>query len=194
MLPKYVSSTSTLRGLSSAAIRCSLHLPQHPTVLSQMANSLLAIPKYAHLNMDLPQNDLKDQTINAPVLDWSTTPLSRAYAGYYVKIVDNVFADEECTALIKLAESDAEWKQAAVHYGLRPDQNYVDTEYRNSERILRFDRDAAEKLYQKLLPYVQELVEIKKGGKWDKIVGTRNNGTWTMVGCVCVFRLFLRPD
>jgi len=134
--------------------------------------------------MDLPQNDLKDHTINAPVLDWSTTPLSKAYAGYYVKIIDNVFTDEECTALIKLAESDAEWKQAAVHYGLQPDQNYVDTEYRNSERILRFDHDAAEKLYQKLLPYVQELVEIKKGGKWDKIVGTRHSGTWTMVGCV----------
>lgn len=142
--------------------------------------------------MDCSKNDLKAQFIHVPVLDWSTTPLSRAYQGCYAKIIDNVFTDEECTALIKLAESDAEWQQAAVHYGLGPDQNYVDTEYRNSERILRFDHDAAAKLYKKLLPYVQELVEIKKGSKWERVIGSKDTGTWTMVGYV--FHIFVTCD
>ncbi|EFI27779.1 oxidoreductase [Coprinopsis cinerea okayama7 len=122
--------------------------------------------------------------ITAPVLDWSTTPLAPDYDGSYVKILDDVFEPWECDKLIALAESDAEWKQAAVHYGLRPDQNYVNTDYRNSERILRFDHDAAEKLYERLLPYVQELLEIKPGDKWEGVVGPpgRVQGTWKLVG------------
>src|SRR6266498_1755317 len=92
------------------------------------------------------------QVIHAPVLDWSTTPLANVYAGHYVKIIDDLFTPEECAALIKLAESDAEWQQAAVHYGIGMDKSYVDTEYRNSERILRFDDAAAEQLYQKMPP------------------------------------------
>ncbi|KAJ3507530.1 hypothetical protein NLJ89_g6251 [Agrocybe chaxingu] len=122
--------------------------------------------------------------VHAPVLDWSTTPLATDYPGHYVKVLDDVFSPEECAELIALAESDAQWKQAAVHYGLGAHQNYVDTDYRNSERILRFDNAAADKLYQKLLPYVQEIVEIKPGSEWEGIVGIpgRVNETWKCVG------------
>ena len=131
-------------------------------------------------------NNADSQVIHAPVLDWSTTPLENIYAGHYVKIIDHLFTAEECAALIKLAESDAEWQQAAVHYGIGKDKSYVDTEYRNSERILRFDHTAAEQLYQKLLPYVQELVEIKNGSPWEGIVGSRGHiaGKWKMIGHV----------
>ncbi|KAF8811376.1 hypothetical protein BYT27DRAFT_7184854 [Phlegmacium glaucopus] len=120
----------------------------------------------------------------APVLDWSTTPLAQEYSGSYLKVLDNFFTSEECAALIALAESDQEWKQAAVHYGLAAHQNYVNTEYRNSERILRFDHEAAEKIYQRLLPYVQEFVDIKAGDKWEGIVGRPGtvSGTWKLVG------------
>ena len=133
-------------------------------------------------------------TINAPVLDWSTTPLADDYAGHYVKIIDNVFSDEECASLIALAESDSEWKQAAVHYGLGPNDNYVNTEYRNSERILRFDHDAAEKLYKKLLPYIPELVEVRKGNEWEEIFGKKGmvRGTWTLVGYVFIGYLSMK--
>ncbi|KAJ3507536.1 hypothetical protein NLJ89_g6250 [Agrocybe chaxingu] len=122
--------------------------------------------------------------VHAPVLDWSTTPLARDYPGHYVKILDNVFSSEECAELIVLAKSDAQWKQAAVHYGLGAHQNFIDTDYRNSERILRFDSATADKLYQKLLPYVQELVEIKPGSEWEGIVGRpgRIKSTWRCVG------------
>jgi len=122
----------------------------------------------------------------ASVLDWSTTPLAQDYAGHYVKIIDDVFSAEECAALIALAESDAEWTQAAVHYGTGPTQNYVDKDYRNSERILRFDKEAADKLYEKLLPYIPEIVKIEKGSEWEGVVGAKKSvkGTWTMVGYV----------
>src|SRR5580765_2721958 len=122
------------------------------------------------------------KTVHAPVLDWSTTPLADVYAGHYLKIIDDLFTPEECTALIKLAESDAKWQQAAVHYGIGMDQSYIDTDYRNSERILRFDHEAAARLYEKLLPYVQELAEIKKGSPWEGVIGRKGyvEGKWTM--------------
>ena len=120
----------------------------------------------------------------APVFDWSTTPVAKEYNGSYLKVLDNFFTSEECAGLIALAETDQEWKQAAVHYGLAAHQNYVNTEYRNSKRILRFDHEAAEKIYQRLLPYVQEFVEIKAGDKWEGIIGRPGtvSGTWKLVG------------
>lgn len=120
--------------------------------------------------------------VDAPVFDWSSTPLAQDYNGCYLKVLDNFFTSEECAALIALAESDQEWKQAAVHYGLAAHQNFINTDYRNSERILRFDHEAAERIYQRLLPYVQELVEIKAGDKWEGIIGRTVSGTWKLVG------------
>ncbi|KAF9448733.1 hypothetical protein P691DRAFT_729118 [Macrolepiota fuliginosa MF-IS2] len=106
-----------------------------------------------------------------PVLDFSTTTLPE-YSRCYCKVIDDVFSPEDCAALIALAESDNEWEQAAVHYGLGASQNYVDTSYRNSERILRFDHKAAELLFRKLLPYVPELNELKTGTPYsEKIAG-----------------------
>lgn len=136
-----------------------------------------------------PENSESSSVVTAPVFDWSTTPLVRYYDGFYLKVLDNFFTSEECAALIALAESDDNWKQAAVHYGLAAHENYVNTDYRNSERILRFDHEAAEKIYQRLLPYVQELVEIKPGDKWESIVGIpgRVTGTWKLVGYVQPF-------
>jgi hypothetical protein len=133
-----------------------------------------------------PGNSESSSVVIAPVFDWSTTPLAPYYNGFYLKVLDNFFTSEECAALIALAESDDSWKQAAVHYGLGAHQNYVNTDYRNSERILRFDHQAAETIYQRLLPYVQELVEIKPGDQWEGIVGQAGlvSGTWKLVGYV----------
>ncbi|RXW15656.1 hypothetical protein EST38_g10201 [Candolleomyces aberdarensis] len=120
----------------------------------------------------------------APVLDWSTTPVAHEYDGSYAKVIDDLFSSEECEALIALAESDAKWAQAAVHYGLEAHQQYVDTSYRNSERILRFDHEAAAVIFQRILPHVQELVEIKPGSPWETVISPpgRIQGTWKLVG------------
>jgi hypothetical protein len=122
--------------------------------------------------------------IDASPLDWSNTPLKDDYAGHYVKVIDNFLGPEECAELIALAESDSEWKQAAVHYGLGANDNYVNTDYRNSERILRFDHEAAEVLHQRLLPYVQEFVKIEPGDEWEGVVGIPGKvvGNWELVG------------
>lgn len=122
----------------------------------------------------------------APIFDFSKTPIADDYKGFYVKVLDNVFTPEECAELIALAESKQEWKQAAVHYGLLPDQNYVDVDYRNSLRILHFDHQAAERIYQRLLPYVQELVRIQPGSEWEGVMGAKGSikGTWDLVGYV----------
>jgi len=48
------------------------------------------------------------------------------------------------------------------------------------------DKGAADKLYEKLLPYVQELVNIERGSEWEGIVGAKGNvsGKWTLAGYV----------
>ena len=125
--------------------------------------------------------------VYAPVFDWSTTPLAKDYPGYYMKVLDDVFTPDECDALIALAESDQTWKQTALHYGLEPHETYyINTDYRNGERILRLDREAANRLHQRLLPYVQELLEIKPGGEWEGIVGIpgKVGGVWKLIGYV----------
>lgn len=126
-----------------------------------------------------------------PIFDFSKTPIADDYKGFYVKVLDDVFTPEECAEFIALAESNQEWKQAAVHYGLSPDQNYVDLDYRNSLRILHFDHQAAERIYQRLLPHVPELVKIQPGGEWEGIIGAKGQvlGTWDLVGYV--FWIFL---
>jgi len=121
---------------------------------------------------------------DAPIFDFSNTPLRDDYKGYYIKVIDNVFTPEECAELIALAESDQQWKQAAVHYGTGPNDNYVDTEYRNSQRILRFDKQAAAKIQERLLPYVPELIKIQPGDKWETVVAKRGelDETWELAG------------
>jgi hypothetical protein len=136
----------------------------------------------AHLSAESSTSE-----VYAPVIDWANTPLTQDFEGHYVKIIDDLFTPKECAELISLAESDAEWKEAAVHYGLGANDSYVDKDYRNNERILRFDKPAAEKLYQKLRPYVQELARISAGDKWEGIVlsaSGRVDGTWECVGYV----------
>ena len=118
---------------------------------------------------------------NSEVFDFSTTPLADNYTGFYVKVLDNVFTAAECTYLINLAESDAKWEQAAISTF---NGDVVNEDYRKSGRILRFDHETANQIYQRLLPFVQELVEIRKGQKWTAIVGRSSfvTGVWRMIG------------
>jgi hypothetical protein len=123
------------------------------------------------------------QTTNGDIFDFSQTPLSRDYAGHYVKVLDDIFSPQECEDLITLAESDQEWKAALIS---TPSGECLDTTYRDSDRILRFDHETANKILERLLPYVQELVEIKPSGEWERIVGRPGHmkSTWKLVGCV----------
>ncbi|KAG6854451.1 hypothetical protein C0991_006530 [Blastosporella zonata] len=115
-------------------------------------------------------------------LDLSKTPLANDYPNAYIKVLDNLFTAEECTSLIALAQSgDEKWETAKINtFG----GQHVDLEYRNSDRILRFDHKTAGELYERLLPHIQDLLEIKAGDKWEGIVAGSGqvSGTWKLLG------------
>ena len=89
------------------------------------------------------------------------------------------------SALPNPATSGKKWKEAALNYGLGKNDFHVDKEYRDSQRIVRFDHAAAERICERLLPYVQEIVKVERGDSlWDKVMKDRYNdpGSWQMVG------------
>ncbi|KAF8641656.1 hypothetical protein AX16_009882 [Volvariella volvacea WC 439] len=122
--------------------------------------------------------------VHAPIADLSKTPLGDYYDGFYIKILDDVFTQEECQRLIALAETGTQWEQASLHSSTSANEDYVDKDYRNSERILRYDKAAADFLYQRLLPYVKELETIEEGSDWADVVMPKNFmvGEWKLVG------------
>lgn len=126
------------------------------------------------------------QTDASGFLDLSATPIARDYPKSYIKVLDNVFTPEECASLIALAESAGTWEAAKISTSKG---DHIDLDYRNSGRILRFDHKTAEQIYQRLLPHIQELVEIQPGGEWEGVVGTpkRVSGKWKLLGYVTFF-------
>ncbi|PFH47529.1 hypothetical protein AMATHDRAFT_151851 [Amanita thiersii Skay4041] len=122
------------------------------------------------------------------VVDFSGTPLARDYPRdkFYIKVIDSLFTKEECNALIRFAETGSSpWKQAALNYGLGSNESYVNTKYRNSERILKFDHDVARWIYERLWPYVSDVNVLECRGKWEGIVrgpGVIPGERWKMVG------------
>ena len=136
--------------------------------------------------MELQLNDRSSEVPQVPVLDWSTTPLAKDHAGRYAKIIDDVFTPEECDALIALAQSDGkQFTPAFVNYGMGTNDKFMDLEFRNSDRILRFDQDAADQIYKRLLPYISELAELKPLDQyWERIakIDEHLRPTWKLVG------------
>ncbi|KAF9041601.1 hypothetical protein BJ165DRAFT_1350056 [Panaeolus papilionaceus] len=116
-------------------------------------------------------------------INWSTTAVSENYKTQYLKIIDNVFSDEECEAIKALATTDAEWAPAAVHYGLGKDEHYVQADYRNSDRILRLDHKASQEIFERLKPYVADIAEIQDETPFSRIIWNGPvDGIWRMVG------------
>lgn len=107
------------------------------------------------------------------------------YSDFYATILDGVFTAEECASLIKLAESTGEWHPAGL--SAEAEHETVHSNFRNSDRILRIDSEAAEMIYERLKPFVHDILEIAPGGKWECITGKkgRKQGpTWKMVQSV----------
>ncbi|KAG6902039.1 hypothetical protein C0995_005249 [Termitomyces sp. Mi166 len=121
---------------------------------------------------------------SAPVArptDLSSTIIPTDFPGAFIKVLDNVFAPSECTALIARAEASAEWRTAMIQ---TPRGERVDVEVRNNDRILLFDKELASELTQRLLPHVEELREIGPGSEWERIVGMPGfvTKTWKLLG------------
>jgi len=133
------------------------------------------------------------QGIHSPsvsYIDFASTPLAKWYSGFYALIIDDLFSPTECAELIALAESTESedgigWQPAKISVGPRITDQVLDTRYRYNDRILRFDHDAARKIFERVLPFVEnDISVIQEGSKWAGIVGSRGKvrGTWNLVG------------
>ena len=98
-------------------------------------------------------------------IDFAKTDLAH-YSGFYAKVLDNVFSEEECSELVKLA---TEWTPAGLS-AEGPTQT-VHSDFRNSDRCLVFDQLAADRIYQRLYPLVEEIHEIGPSSQWALITG-----------------------
>ncbi|KAG6856994.1 hypothetical protein H0H87_011088 [Tephrocybe sp. NHM501043] len=156
-------------------------VPSHSLVVhvEQTLDTVQAQESPDQSSLVMPSADLP--TTVAGFLDISKTPLANDYPNAFIKVLDNVFTAEECASFIALAQSDQEWQKAKITTSVG---EFVDLDYRNSDRILRFDHKTAREIYQRLLPYIQELLEIKAGDKWESVVGPRGqvSGTWKLLG------------
>ncbi|KAG6918007.1 hypothetical protein DXG01_017017 [Tephrocybe rancida] len=117
----------------------------------------------------------------AEPVDLSNTIIATDYPTAFIKVLDNVFTAKECDALVARAEAGEQWRTAMIQ---TRSGDRVDTDTRNNDRILLFDRETADELFQRLLPHVEELNEIGPGGRWEGVVGTagRVSSTWKLLG------------
>ncbi|KAF8215045.1 hypothetical protein K438DRAFT_1901961 [Mycena galopus ATCC 62051] len=118
-------------------------------------------------------------------IDFATTALTQ-YSGFYATVIDDFLTPSECDALIELASSTGEWQPAGL--SARGPTPTVHAEFRNSDRVLRVDPDAADMIYQRLRPLVPELHVIAPNGEWAGITGKpakpgakTQRPTWKMV-------------
>jgi len=126
-------------------------------------------------------------------IDFSQTALAQQYSLFYAKVIDDLFTPAECADLLALAQSsDGEsdpWSPAGLSAGTDGKQT-VHSNFRNSDRVLVFDTEVAQRIYEKLKPYVEEIHEIRPEGQWATItgkIGRKHAPTWTLVGYVPFF-------
>lgn len=109
-------------------------------------------------------SQLPPATAKATHIDFSQTPLAGAYTGFYATVVDDAFTPAECAALLARASADATWHSARAD---TPPEAVAS--FRVSERILRIDAEAADVIYARLAPFVDDITELRPGGKWAAI-------------------------
>ncbi|KAF4617213.1 hypothetical protein D9613_006236 [Agrocybe pediades] len=127
-------------------------------------------------------------------IDFANTPGLERYADFYATILDDVFTPEECRSLLALVTASAPWTPAALS-AQDPTGQTVHKEFRNSERIIYIDEEAAKRVYERLKPLVQgEIGRIEVGGRWDGVTGKkgRKQGPSWELACVNPRLSFLR--
>ncbi|KAF7314728.1 P4Hc domain-containing protein [Mycena kentingensis (nom. inval.)] len=100
-------------------------------------------------------------------IDFSSTPLASHYTGFYATIIDDFLTPEECASFSTRAGED--WVPAGLMaHGA---EQTVHSNFRNSDRIIRIDEEAANMVYEKLAPLVPELQLLTPDGPWAGITG-----------------------
>ncbi|KAL0567277.1 hypothetical protein V5O48_014720 [Marasmius crinis-equi] len=117
-----------------------------------------------------------------PTIDFASTPLAPCYAGFYAKVLDDVFTPAECAELITLAASQAGgWQPAGL--STREEKQTVHRDFRNSERTLVIDEIVSKRIYDRLRPLVEEIAVIAPKGPWAGItgkIGRKQGPTWEL--------------
>ncbi|KAL4922556.1 hypothetical protein BDW62DRAFT_54973 [Aspergillus aurantiobrunneus] len=93
------------------------------------------------------------------VIDFATTdPPLPEYTRWFAAVIDNALTEAECKELLRLAEAsspDNTWERALINIG--GGRQTLSTDSRNCGRIILDSRDLAERLQNRLLPFLQEL-------------------------------------
>lgn len=133
----------------------------------------------------------------ATQIDFSSTELADSYTGFYAKIVDHVFTPEECKALVDKAASEEGGWQAVGESGPNKQRESGHSDFRFCQRILCFDEDTANVVFERLKPFVEDDISvIDSKSKWAGItgkVGRKYGPTWELRGFV-LFRIILSEE
>jgi hypothetical protein len=110
----------------------------------------------------IPEDFLRGPGPNATVrqIDFTTTtPPIPAFKNNFAAVIDNFMSPSECTDLLRLAEEStldsSKWERAMINAGNGKQIMSVDT--RKSGRIIWDTSEIAQRLLDRLLPYMQEL-------------------------------------
>lgn len=120
-------------------------------------------------------------TITATHLDLHLHPyLCRSFPKpTLVLILDNAFTPTECAEFTSVALASADptlpnpWLPAEINVG---GKQIVDRQERDCGRIILDDQGVADKILQRIRPYLVG-VEVLGGGKWDGVAGGQE-GVW----------------
>lgn len=116
----------------------------------------------------------------AKLIDFAKTPLARCYSSppRYALIIDDLFTKLECENLLYLAEVGDTWQEALINSG--GNQQVYRKDVRNCTRIMLDDPDTANWIFERVKPYVEDVVEIGVGTKWGHITGHMGHCRWKM--------------
>lgn len=88
----------------------------------------------------------------------TTTPPIPAYKNNFAAVIDNVLSPEECKELLHLAEQStpesSKWERAMINAG--NGRQVMSVESRKSGRIIWDTAEVAERLLDRLMPYMRE--------------------------------------
>ncbi|XHF99484.1 hypothetical protein AWENTII_002986 [Aspergillus wentii] len=127
------------------------------------------------------------RTASAHIIDFTTTtPSIPKYNNLFAAVIDNILTESECNELIQLAESSTitpssptpTWERAMINVG--GGRQVLATDTRNCGRIIYDAPDIADKLLQRLMPFLRKF-EIDKIDNKPRVTGLQGRGkTYTL--------------
>ena len=122
---------------------------------------------------------LQPTEITKVVIDFRKTSLPE-YDGLYATILDNVFTEQTCQALVDMAESTTggEWEEAMVNIGNGKQRTMRDV--RDCGRIIWDDCDMVETIWARVKDQVPEILRLENQPRVTGYGPVRRNEIWEM--------------